>query len=256
MISYKIMRTIGTGLIIASSSFFIGVFFCFQAYDFHLLFDSQATPQHFEDALNFYKSLNDVPFPLVVILGTIYVIGLIGGVFRVAKTNPELTYFEYGSLGLYVLSICIFMTNVKTGIECTLTGAWGEVSQDQGLQVMASSNVILIVMLLGVLVLQGALWYTEYDLDVRMKEFFAREAAAKRAAAARAAQQGRRPPPPSDANTKASQTSSQSKTEEAADVSKVNSSSKSSSKSGTKTKTKSSSSKNTSKPRSESRKSK
>lgn len=87
--------------------------------------------------------------------------------------------FEYASLGLYVLGICVFITNIKTGIECTLTGQWGEVTENQGLAVIASSTIILEVVFLGVLFLQAGLWYSNYDYQKRLKKFYEEEAIAE-----------------------------------------------------------------------------
>ncbi|CCH59786.1 hypothetical protein TBLA_0B09700 [Henningerozyma blattae CBS 6284] len=187
---YKVFCTVGTSLILISSSFMIGLFFAFQAYDFNLLFNKSATQEQFQLALEHYQRLNDIPRNLIIVICFIYSLGLIGSVIRIYKPNPDLTYFEYASLALYVLGMCVFLTNIRTGIECTITGNWGEVTENQGLQVIASSNIILIVLFLGVLVLQAALWYTEYDLEVRLKAFYEREAAAQRAKYAKRAEDG------------------------------------------------------------------
>lgn len=157
----------------------MGVFYNNLAYDYHLLFNANATQEHFDNALKHYQTLYYTGRPVLYILGFVAVVGLLGNMIRIYKPNPELKMFEYASLGLYVLGICVFITNIKTGIECTLTGQWGEVTENQGLAVIASSTIILEVVFLGVLFLQAGLWYSNYDYQKRLKKFYEEEAIAE-----------------------------------------------------------------------------
>ncbi|CCD26544.1 Shr3p NDAI_0H03710 [Naumovozyma dairenensis CBS 421] len=176
MLSYDEFCTIGTALILISSSFIMGTFFNNLTYDYHLLFNPNVTQEHFDNALRHYQTLYYTGRPLLYILAGVAILGLLGNMIRIYKPNPELKMFEYASLGLYVFGICIFITNIKTGIECSLNGNWGEVTQNQGLAVIGSSNIILLLMFLGVLILQIGLWYTNYDYQERLKDFYAEEA--------------------------------------------------------------------------------
>ncbi|CAI4057727.1 hypothetical protein N7582_000919 [Saccharomyces uvarum] len=175
MFSYSDLCSIGTAMILSATTFLMGVFFSNQPYDYHLLFNANATQEHFDLALKHYQILHDTPFPIVVALGVIALIGLIGGTIKIYKPNPELQMFEYCSLGLYVLAICVFITNVKTGLDCTISHQWGEVTENQGLAVIASSNIILLLMFSGVIILQIGLWYSNWDLQKRLKQFYAEE---------------------------------------------------------------------------------
>lgn len=175
MLSYAEFCSVGSGMVLTSTAFLMGVFFAAQPYDFHLLFDPKATQEHFDLALKHYQVLNTTPMPVLYFLGGIVMIGVLGNTIRIYKPNPELSMFEYASLGLYVLAVCVFITNIKTGIECSVTGNWGEVTQNQGLAVIASSNIILLVMLLGVVLLQLGLWYTNNDYQKRLAQFYEEE---------------------------------------------------------------------------------
>lgn len=176
-LSYKDVTTVGTGLILIGTSFIMGVFFANQTYDYNLLFNNDATQEHFDNALNHYQTLfYTAPAVRYVLLG-VASIGLIGGLIRIYKPNPDLQLFEYCSLGLYVFGICVFITNIKTGIECSITRNWGEVSENQGLAVIASSNIILLLLFIGVIVLQAGLWYTKWEHEQRLQKFYAEEAA-------------------------------------------------------------------------------
>ncbi|CAG59540.1 uncharacterized protein GVI51_G05621 [Nakaseomyces glabratus] len=175
MLSYAEFCTIGSAMILTSTGFLMGVFFACQPYDYHLLFNPQATQEQFDLALKHYQVLSTTPMPVLYLLGFVVALGIIGNTIRIYKPNPDLQLFEYASLGLFVLAVCVFITNVKTGIECSITGNWGEVTQNQGLAVIASSNIILLVMFLGVILLQIGLWYTNYDYQKQLQAFYAEE---------------------------------------------------------------------------------
>jgi len=155
----------------------MGVFYSNLAYDYKVLFQPDSvTAEDFERTLKHYQFLNEVGHPLLYILSGVAFLGLIGHMVRLYKPNEDLKMFEYGSLGMYVMGICVFITNIKTGIECSLTGNWGEVTENQGIAVLGSSNIILLCVFIGVLLLQAGLWWANFDLDTRMKQFYADEA--------------------------------------------------------------------------------
>lgn len=196
MISYKDISTIGTGLILIGTSFIMGVFYANQTYDYPVLFDKNATQLTYDNALRHYQTLyHTAPINYYLLLAVVLV-GLLGCLIRVYKPNPDLQTFEYCSLGLYVFGICVFITNIKTGIECSISHNWGEVTENQGIAVLGSSNIILLLLFTGVLVLQGGLWYTEWEHQQRLKTFYAQEAE-EAAEAEKSQQQGKKNSPAS-----------------------------------------------------------
>ena len=180
LFTYQEFCNIGTAIVLVCTSFLMGIFYGNQPYDYHLLFNKNATQANFDNSLAHYQILHDTARPVIYIAAAIAFVGILGHLIRLYKPNPELKTFEYASLGMYILGICLFITNVKTGIDCTLTHNWGEVTENQGLAVIASSNVIILFVFLGVLLLQCALWYATWDFQKRLKQFYAEEAAAKK----------------------------------------------------------------------------
>lgn len=159
-----------------STCFIMGVFYSNLSYDSRILFNSGVpTDQDFDLVLNHYQTLHATPKYLLYGLALVASLGILGHIVRTFKPNPDLQYFEYGSLILYVLGICLFLTNIKTGIECSITHQWGEVDEHQGLAVLGSSNVILLCIFLGVVFIQGGLWWSTLDYEKRMAEFLQRE---------------------------------------------------------------------------------
>lgn len=175
-ITYNDICTIGTALILISTSFIMGVFFSNQSYDYHILFNPNMTQTHYDNALHHYQNLYYTAPQVLYFFMFVVSLGFIGSLARVYKPSPDLQMFEYASLGMYVLGVCVFLTNIKTGIESAIHRQWGEVTENQGLAVIASSNIILLVVFSGVLVLQAGLWYTNWEYQQRLKTFYSEDA--------------------------------------------------------------------------------
>lgn len=175
-LKYADFCSVSTGMIIASTSFLMGVFFANQSYDYDVLFNPAATEEHYKKALLHYQNLFYTPKPPLYALGLVTAIGVIGSLIKVYKPNPDLQLFEYGSLALFVLGVCVFLTNIKTGVESAVHGNWGDVTEFQGIAVIGSSNIILLVVFCGVLVLQAGLWYTNWEYQQRLKAWHEKEA--------------------------------------------------------------------------------
>lgn len=144
-------------------------------YDIPVLFDQTSGNSEFDIFLQHYYNFNSIPLYVVVFYAVVYGLGLLGAILRIAKPNPDFQMFEYGTFVLLFLFLCVFLTNVKTGIETCSHRQWGDVSEKQGLQVLAASNLILFAILLGVIILQAGLWYTKWDYKKRLDEFYTEE---------------------------------------------------------------------------------
>lgn len=175
LVTYKDACAVCSTVIAMATCFIMGVFYSNLSYDSHLLFNGVPSDEDYALVLTHYQTLRTTPTPLLYGLATITAIGIIAHLVRSYKPNPELQYFEYGSLVLYVLGICVFITNIKTGMDCTFTHEWGEVDEKQGLAVLGSSNIILLCVFSGVLFIQAGLWWSTLDYEKRMADFIARE---------------------------------------------------------------------------------
>ncbi|KAH3901471.1 related to Secretory component protein SHR3 [Saccharomycodes ludwigii] len=173
--TYKDTCTIATGLILTSSTFIIGMFFNNFTYDLHVLFSKDATQATFDNSLRHYQALYYSHPAFNYTFYTIAAIGCLAHAVRLYKPNPDMQTFEYISLGLYVMGFCVYLTNIRTGLESSVIRNWGEVSENQGLAIIGSSNIILIMLYFGVLCLQAGIWYTDWDYQLRLKEYYAQE---------------------------------------------------------------------------------
>lgn len=120
------------------------------------------------------------------ILHVVIAVGLIGCFIKLFKPHPDTKYFEYGTLGLMMLAVVIYLTNLRIGVNSALTGMWGEVDAATGINVVAASQFMMVVALFGVLVLQGGLYYAEWYEKKIQAEFIKKDNEAHAAKAAKA----------------------------------------------------------------------
>ena len=96
-----------------------------------------------------------------------------GGLFiKLFKPSEANLLFDGASLVLYVIGVIVYITNIVKGLRMVTAGAYsapntvteGDVillDREASLRVLAASNTILALILIGVLVLQAGQWYAE-----------------------------------------------------------------------------------------------
>lgn len=108
------------------------------------------------------------------IMITLGYIGLFVKLFRPSEAN---FLFDGASLILYTIGCAIYISNTVKGLRSLSVGFWdgeeylaAKASADEGemvldkedsLRVLAASNTILALVLIGILVLQAGQWYAE-----------------------------------------------------------------------------------------------
>lgn len=133
------------------------------------------------------KLLHNAPNLIVRILHIITATGLIGLVWKLYKPSESNMLFDGGSLVLYMIAVVLYLTNIIKGFRIVSVGAYGEglhgmnqdrlddvnsmgndadtgnsvLGREDNLKVLAASNTILALVLVGVLVLQFGQWYAE-----------------------------------------------------------------------------------------------
>lgn len=180
--SYQALTPIGTGLIIFATAFGLGAVYGNLPYDYETLWAFKGDLSVFDDSITHYKQWASAPMRVHHIFHAVCLIGLAGSIIKIYKPPEDLKYFEYGSMGLLFLAIIIYLTNIRIGANSAYYDSWGEVSRETGLNVIGASQFMIVVALVGVLILQGGLYFAEwYDGELK-KEFFAQEAAELEAA--------------------------------------------------------------------------
>lgn len=179
--AYSDVVPVGTALIIGATSFALGVVYANLPYDVFTLWIKDESGQAFTRSLNHYRTWAIAPPFVHYVLHGVIALGMVGCFIKLYKPQPDSVYFEYGTLGLIVLATVIYLTNLRTGINSSYVGEWGEVDMPTGINVMAASQVMIVIVLVGVLVLQGGLYYAEW-YDAKLKaQFFAEEAEREKA---------------------------------------------------------------------------
>lgn len=172
--AYKDLVPVGSGLIIAASSFGLGVIYSQLPYDINTLWSYQA--EAFDVSLKHYAQWSLAPPHVHYILHFVMALGLVGSFIKLYKPSEDAKYFEYGSLVLFMIAIIIYLTNVRVGAASCVSGMWGDVDKNTGINVIAASEVMIVMVLVGVLVLQAGLYYAEW-YDLKLKEEFFKEQA-------------------------------------------------------------------------------
>lgn len=95
-------------------------------------------------------------------LHIIVAVGLLGFITKLYKPSESNMLFDGASLVLYMIGLIMYATNVVRGLKTVESGEYGEeVGRVDTLRVLAASQVILALVLVGVLVLQSGQWYAE-----------------------------------------------------------------------------------------------
>ena len=111
---------------------------------------------------------------LHIVIGT----GLLGFMLKLYKPSEANMLFDGASLVLYVCGITVYIANIVKGLRTVTAGAYTGVAggdftetkpletgafigREDSLKVLAASNTILALILVGILVLQAGQWYAQ-----------------------------------------------------------------------------------------------
>lgn len=158
--------------------FFLGIIFAQFPYDYPLLWTSAPVEPSFFDQLEAHlKFMHQSPPLIARLLHIMVAVGFLGFFIKLFKPSESNMLFDGASLVMYLIGVGIYVANIVQGLRAISSGIWdteafaqrhegpitGEVilGRDDSLKVLAASNTILALVLVGVLVLQGGQWYAE-----------------------------------------------------------------------------------------------
>jgi len=139
-------------------------------YDYPLLWTSAETPLAYYDQLETHLRFMHASPPIIPrILHIAITIGFCGFFIKLFKPSEANLLFDGASLILYLVGVVVYITNIVKGLRIVTLGypepAEGSdeliVGREDSLRVLAASNTILALVLVGVLVLQAGQWYAE-----------------------------------------------------------------------------------------------
>ncbi|KAI0486030.1 secretory component protein-like protein [Xylaria cf. heliscus] len=181
---YRGASSFATFMIIGPVCFFLGILFAEFPYDFPLLWTSDPIAPSYLDQLETHLKFVHQSPPLISRMLTIMIgTGFLGFFIKLFKASESNMLFDGASLVLYVIGVGVYIANIVKGLRFVSAGIWhaedyagnlppsaqtpqasdGRVvlGREDSLKVMAASNTILALVLLGVLVLQAGQWYAE-----------------------------------------------------------------------------------------------
>ncbi|CZR50649.1 related to SHR3-endoplasmatic reticulum membrane protein [Phialocephala subalpina] len=159
-----------TFMIIGPTCFFLGMLFSAFPYDYPLLWTSEPTPTAYYDQFEAHLRFLHASPPIIPrILHIAISIGFIGFFTKLFKPSEANLLFDGASLLLYVVGVVVYITNIVKGLRIVTSGVYGQqesdselaIGREDSLRVLAASNTILALVLVGVLVLQAGQWYAE-----------------------------------------------------------------------------------------------
>lgn len=166
-----------------ATCFFLGILFAFFPYDFPLLWTKDPISAAYLDQLETHlKFIHQSPPLIARVLSIMVGVGFLGFFIKLFRASESNMLFDGASLVLYLIGVGVYVANIVKGLRLVSAGAWnktdfdpstagvtvgplatGEVllGREDSLKVMAASNTILALVLVGVLVLQAGQWYAE-----------------------------------------------------------------------------------------------
>ncbi|KAI9729042.1 MAG: hypothetical protein M1828_000127 [Chrysothrix sp. TS-e1954] len=182
-----------TFLIIGPTCFFLGMLFMSFPYDYYVLWATPpaATAGGISDREPYLALLEShlrflhASPPLInrilhIVIGT----GLAGIFFKLYKPTEANMLFDGASLVLYMCGITVYIANIVKGLRVVTDGDYGEnakgkasegvpeelIGREDSLKVIAASNTILALVLVGVLILQAGQWYAMKKEQAEIEE--------------------------------------------------------------------------------------
>ncbi|KAK7510726.1 secretory component protein shr3 [Phyllosticta citriasiana] len=183
-------NSFATFLIVCPTCFFLGILFSSFPYDYNVLWHVPQPPDsrevYFNLLENHLKFLHASPPIISRILHIVIGTGLLGFITKLYKPSEANMLFDGASLVLYMCGVIVYITNIVKGLRIVTAGTYGpgDVSESDGagsedpeyigredsLRVLAASNTILALVLVGILVLQAGQWYAQRKEDAEIAE--------------------------------------------------------------------------------------
>ncbi|KAI2466623.1 Shr3 amino acid permease chaperone [Annulohypoxylon bovei var. microspora] len=194
---YRGSASFATFMIIGPTCFFLGILFAFFPYDFPLLWTKNPISAAYLDQLETHlKFIHQSPPLIARVLSIMVGVGFLGFFIKLFRASESNMLFDGASLVLYLIGVGVYVANIVKGLRLVSAGAWarddfdiagatspmrqggdpltgGEMilGREDSLKVLAASNTILALVLVGVLVLQAGQWYAERKDSEEFEKF-------------------------------------------------------------------------------------
>lgn len=167
-------------------SFSLGVCYSNWAYDYFTLW-TRSDEAAFAQSLAHYQKWYNMPMFFHHVHHFCALLGLVGLFLKLYKPSEANKLFDGGSLFLYMVGIVIYLTNLRRGGASADAREWGEVDEQTGINIIAASQVLVVLTFLGVIGLQVGQYWAEVEDAKVLKHALEEEERENNAAAAAAA---------------------------------------------------------------------
>ncbi|CAL5873586.1 uncharacterized protein PFLUO_LOCUS7867 [Penicillium psychrofluorescens] len=174
-----------TFLILCPTCFFLGIIFSLFPYDYPILWSTIPTPASHYDYFEAHLRFLHASPPLIPrILHIVIFLGLAGLITKLYRPSESNMLFDGASLVLYMCGVTVYIANIVKGLRLASAGRYGAdlatnaeetdqiLGREDSLKVLAASNTILALVLVGILALQAGQWYADRK-DAQESESFA-----------------------------------------------------------------------------------
>ncbi|KFH44998.1 Secretory component protein-like protein [Hapsidospora chrysogenum ATCC 11550] len=161
-----------------ATCFLLGLLFAALPYDFPLLWSKEPVSAAYFDQLETHLRFMHQSPPLISrVLNIVLATAFSGFAIKMYRPSEANLLFDGASAILYLIGVAVYTSNTIKGLRAVSEGVWntdewkttregrvqGEVilGREDSLKVLAASNTILALVLIGVLVLQAGQWYAE-----------------------------------------------------------------------------------------------
>jgi len=171
------------GVVLSTTCFLFGVLLACFAIDYRVLFES-LTEEIALDGFQYYKTFYNAPPGIKALLHGLIGVGVVAIITKIHRWDESAMFFDGGSLVAFVSATAMYITVTIPSIRTVVTPVAGvETREDQidALRVLSAGNTLNMVLLGGVLALQGGQeWARRLELR-EVAKIAAEEAKAKAA---------------------------------------------------------------------------
>lgn len=157
------------GVLLATTCFLFGVLLACFTVDYRVLFEP-LTEEIVQDGFQYYKTFYNAPLGIKALLHGLIAVGVIAIITKIHRWDESAMFFDGGSLAAFVFATAMYITVTIPSIRTVVTPVEGvDTREDQieALRVLSAGNTLIIVLLGGVLALQGG---QEWARRLEMKE--------------------------------------------------------------------------------------
>jgi len=155
--------------VLVATCFLFGVLLACSTIDYRVLFEP-LTEEIVQDGFQYYKTFFNAPLGIKALLHGLIGVGIVAIITKIHRWDESAMFFDGGSLAAFIFATAMYITVTIPAIRTVVTPVEGvDTREDQieALRVLSAGNTLIMVLLGGVLALQGG---QEWARRLEMRE--------------------------------------------------------------------------------------